>query len=1244
MSVEIPLRPEQAKFTDSQWQAIYDGGDNLLVSASAGSGKTTVLVERVIQKIKQGTDVDRLLIVTFTEAAAKEMKERVQVAIEQMINETTNAQEKARFLKQLQLLPTANISTLHAFCMTVIRRFYYLIDMDPVFRMLTDETEIRLLKEDVWEELRESHYELEEGQPNEAFYRLTENFSGDRKDDGLRELIFSLFTFSKANPNPDEWLSQLSLPYKVEGEFVDSLIYKKFIRPALLLEIQNALPNAEQMTREVQSIAFPKAQELCQTEKGYLDELLQLIEKDDFDQAYESSKNWKFATWASPRGKSEEQVLLKEELNQVKPLRDQNKQTLLNIRENYFSVEPEKTVENLSESQAIVEELAKVGKEFMQQFEAAKLSKNMIDFNDLEHFTLNILSTVDISGKRSATEASDYYRAKFDEVLVDEYQDTNLLQESIIDWVAREENRFMVGDVKQSIYMFRLADPTLFIHKYNAYGINDGGRRIVLAENFRSRGDVLDFTNLVFDQLMDTAAGQIEYDEAARLVVGNRSFPETQAMQTEILIYESGKKEVEIPQPNTLILDVEDKTDGEISMVALKIRELVDNGFEIFDKKLNTNRPIRYSDIVLLTPTKKNNLTIQTIFKKLQLPISINDADNYFKTTEIQTMLALLEIIDNPYQDIELAAVLRSPIVGLTEQELAEVRLSDKSGTFFSALKRTKKNEKVTNFLKQLDSWREKARRIPIRELLWLIYEETAYLDYVGGLANGAQRQANLYALTQRAENYEKSSFKGLFQFVRFIEKMQEKDNDLAEPITIGEENAVRVMTFHASKGLEFPIVFLMDLSKKFNMQDLRAKYIFDEKLGIGIKYLDKNSRFVYKTSPFTIIEQAKDVKAKSEEMRKLYVALTRAEQKLFLVGSYENEEVMLKKWAKGAMAEKRVLPISLRLGTNNLMDWIGMTLIRHQDAEKFNHSEKTQTIPEVKYHPAHFKLVVENEESLIEKEKTLNLSTPIEELRSKESPHNQQEQIERGIARLNHVYAYSVATQTATYQSVSELKRIFTDPDEKSLLPVDIVDNTAKARKRYTTNNLTKPKFLQDTSQEILATDIGTASHLLLQLVNLEEKPTLESLEALLQTQVSAKIISEAVAKKVNLSHLLAFFDTEIGQLMLAHPKQVYRERPFSMLMKPDELFKDYPKNEEDEVLIHGIIDGFIDRGDSLILFDYKTDYLSKNVTQREEETVIKRYRGQLELYKKALERAEGKTVQKSVLILLSINKLIYL
>lgn len=1210
----LPIKPEKSPYTESQWQAIYEDGKNLLVSASAGSGKTTVLVERVIEKIKSGISVEELLIVTFTESAAKEMKERIEVALKERLQQETG-KRRQYFLRQLSLLPLADISTLHAFCLRVIQRYYYLIGLDPKFRLLTDPTENLLLQEDVWEDLREELYQQED------FRQLADNFSSDRTDVALEETIFSLAEFAKSSPNPKEWLEKLPLSY--EKPAVEALI-KETIIPFAKELFKEFMEEFQELAYTAQQQGLEKTEKVLLADYQRLVDLVGFLEAENLKAFYETYTTGSFLRFAGYSGKDE---VLKAFSNEIKGQRDALKKKIETAFQQVLPEDPETMLSFIPATQKLVTTLVKTTLKFMNAFTKRKVKMNVLDFNDLEHLALKILETKDPLTEEKVAQV--FYQEKFQEVMVDEYQDINQLQDAILKSVGNGHNQFMVGDVKQSIYAFRLAEPSLFVEKYYAYEKNDPqiGGRILLQENFRSRKEVLDFTNLLFFQLMDEKVGQLTYDQHAALKLGKQAFPKSTDFSPELLLYQKETSDLEEETPI-----FEDKTDGELTLVAKKIQQLITEKFLIRDKKTGENRPITYGDIVLLAPTKKNNLTLLKTFKNFDIPIVMSDAENYFQATEVKIMLALLKVIDNPLQDIPLVAVLRSAIVGLNEEELGEIRGVSSQVDFYTALIEFPQEEnpqlyaKIQDFLALLTDFRRQKNQLSLSQLIFYIYEKTAYLDYIFGLLEGLQRKENLLALAKRARQYEEMSYRGLFQFIRFVEKMQEKKKDLTEPTLLATEDAVRLMTIHGSKGLEFPVVFVLDMTKRFNLTDLTGKMILDKNLGVGIKYLDQQ-RILHPTFHYLAVMQEKRRLLLSEELRKLYVALTRAEQKLYLVGSYKSEEELLKKWQKASFQSDLVLSFPLRFENSSMMDWIGYSLIRHPKMQGYLTNENARTLPELQQYgdfSYKFFTVEELQDALPEKivpKKLARLKDP--QLKA------------AALEILRSTYPHLPATKTASYQSVTEIKQVFADPDEKNLQSFEEI--AIKKEGRYAMTEFPEANFFQE-SLSVTPKAIGSGIHLLLQLISLQEKPTANAFEQLAKDLVDKGLFLPEVKEKIAYEKLAAFFETPLGLEILQYEKTLKREQPFSMLLAANELFQEV--TTPDEILIHGIIDGLYEREDGFVLYDFKTDALNHLTYLQQQEILSQRYQGQLNLYALAIQEATGKPVVEKYLIALATNE----
>lgn len=1222
-------------FTKEQTQAIQTSGTNLLISASAGSGKTMVLVNRIIEKIKNGTSIDELLVVTFTNAAAKEMKQRIQTAIQDEINQNKEEGLYQHLVQQLPKMGHANISTLHSFCLKVIERYYYLIDFDPVFRQLTDDTEIALIKEDIWYELLEGLYESADG----LFIEFMETYSSDRNDDNIMDMVLRLQNYSRSHEKPEQWLNDLTRLYEVpNGRLGDSVIYREFMKDIYLEEINYPI----QLLEQAESLAngeetLEKQLALYAIEKSHFEHCRQLLEENRLDDLYEMGlPHFTFDRMpAASKAKTPEEVL---ELynNEIKHLRSEAKERYEKFAK-HFTVSPNQQVEMIEQVKQHIEVLADITLQFTKLYQSYKAERKLVDFNDLEHLTLEILTN---------EEASEYYRSQFSEVLVDEYQDINALQEAILLRLAQPDgqtgNYFMVGDVKQSIYGFRLADPSLFLTKYKTYAANENGERIILSENFRSRESVLSFTNFLFTQLMDEEVGNLAYDKNAELVYGNRQFEQNDNFKTELLIFEQDKED-EITLKDEAS-QIKDKSSGELLMAAAKIKEMVDNQFKLYDKELGEMRAIEYRDIVLLTPTKKHNLAIQEIFQEANIPTAMNETQNFFQTTEVTIMMSLLKIIDNPRQDIPLVAVLRSPLVGMNEIDFTHIRLEKKNADYYEAMiayaqaefqdpNNRARKRKLIAFLEQLNTWREFARRHSVVDLLRSLYKETGYLHYVGGMSGGRQRKANLEALYQRAAAYESTSFKGLYRFIRFIDKMQERDKDLAEPTSIlSEQNAVRVMTIHASKGLEFPIVFVMDMSKNFNTSNWTGEYVYERELGVGLQYKNPEKREKSSTLVDTAIKQIIKKNDYAEQMRVLYVALTRAEQKLFLVGTQPTEEKALDKWDKGNGSRERILPDQLRLTTNNFLDWIGYATARHQITDGRVNSD--QLNEQIKNYPVDFEYQFYSEKTIIEAfNETEDDSTSLEwleALKEKKLTVEMDKQTHKAVKYAldltSYTYPYELSTQTTNYQSVSEVKQLFEEPNSEKLSKVDWVNTENDSRvNRYSEDLFERPKFLQEDAPPNAA-EIGQSTHYLLQKLELDNQPTNKYLGNTLQDLVENEAINKATAEQIELDKIEQFFETEFGQELIENHERLEKEVLFSMLMRASDVFSGM-EDVEDSILIHGIIDGYFKADEGYVLFDYKTDRVAHLGEQAEEE-LIRRYKGQVMLYKQALETITNEPV----------------
>ncbi|KYC66650.1 helicase-exonuclease AddAB subunit AddA [Heyndrickxia coagulans] len=1231
MKTAIPDKPANAVWTDDQWKAVMAKGQDILVAAAAGSGKTAVLVERIIQKILDDhdpLDIDELLIVTFTNAAAAEMRHRIGKAIEEAISSRPDSHH---LRKQLSLLNKAPISTLHAFCLEVIRKYYYLIDIDPGFR-IADDTEAELLRDEVLDDLFEAEY-AKEG--NDLFYRTVDTFSNDRSDDELQHLIRKLYDFSRSHPDPSAWLDKMVEMYDAgDVEEVDSLPFMAAVKEDIHLQLQAA----KDMLEEAYGLALepggpaPRAENYLDDIK-IADRLLAAIHG-PWQGLYEEMNAWHFTRAKACKGEAYEEELVKA----ADDLRKSAKKTLEGLKKDFFSRKPASFLKDMQEMRPVIAELRTLVKKFADAYGAVKAEKGIVDFSDLEHFCLDILAKKNEDGALIPSEAAKAYRQQFKEVLIDEYQDCNMVQETIMNLVAKgagfDGNRFMVGDVKQSIYRFRLAEPNLFLKKYRDFDPEgrDAGLRIDLSKNFRSRKEILDGTNFIFKQIMGLQVGEIVYDGQAALVAG-ASYPEGDHPVKVALIDQADEaiEEEDAPDEETLDRAELEQSQLEARYLAREIKKLIGEE-QVYNPKTGTFRPIRYKDIVILMRSMAWAPAIMEELKQAGIPLYTELSTGYFDATEVSIMLSLLKVIDNPYQDIPLAVVLRSPIVGLDEEALALIRIHEKRGPYYEAFKKfiadrpdpgeEEAHEKVSRFMEKLAVWRSIARQGDLSSLIWQLYRDTQFYDFAGGLPGGKQRQANLRALYDRARQYEETSFRGLFRFLRFIERMQERGDDLGTARALSEqEDVVRLMTIHASKGLEFPVVFVAGLNRKFNMRDISQAFLLDKDFGFASKYIHPEKRITYPSLPQLAFKRKKKLEMLAEEMRVLYVALTRAKEKLYLVGTVKNLGKRLEKWGKTRRQEGWLMPDHLRAAAGTYLDWIMPSLSRHADGTALFGDAGRVVLDD----PSKWQIAV------LPKEQFADMPEP-----EQEGEADWQHQVKAGLpvaaesaykaqvfGRLSFRYRNEPATFRRAKQSVSELKRMHEEHDETN--DTRFIPNAEK-------HIFDRPRFMQEKSTT--PAERGTAMHMVMQHIPFDAPPTYASVEALVEKMVKQELLTEEQADAIAAEQLVRFFETDIGRRVLAAGR-VMREMPFSLSVPAAEIYRD-PSLAEEHVLIQGIFDCVAEEKDGLVLLDFKTDNIHgrfKCGFEEAEPVLRKRYEVQLALYSRALETILKKKVKEQYL-----------
>ncbi|MBG9977360.1 helicase-exonuclease AddAB subunit AddA [Ruoffia tabacinasalis] len=1293
MMNKIEPKPLNSNFNDEQWEAIQHKGSNILVSASAGSGKTTVLIERIFNHILQGfANVDELLVVTFTEAAANEMKERMESRLKDAVNETLNPEEQRRLTHQLSLLPKANIQTLHSFCLEIIQNFFYLIDFNPNFSLVTDQTQVQLIYQDVWDDMiasiHDSNSEIEDISP-EIYQSLLARYGSVRSDEALFDTIIDIYKFARSQTNPTLWLEDANNASANFEAFKDSLLYKQTIKFALETNSLQAIKLLETATNLLHSLSdegVSKYEPIIQEDLQQANFLFELSREDKLEDLFSQASSIQFGKWKANKKSSEDYEIVAE----LKELRDEAKDIITKNIVPIFTYEYKLTEKVEQEQGNIIYSLSQLAKLFMDRLAKHKTSINMIDYNDLEHLALDILAPLNQENEqRQVSSAAMFYHDKFKEIMIDEYQDINDIQNDILYFLSHEtrtelnDNLFMVGDVKQSIYGFRMAEPSLFLNRYLNYANSSEDKLIILDKNYRSRDEILQFTNFVFERVMDSEFGEMNYGKAESLTTGNKSFEPAaphEDFNIQLLLYEKENQESEeIDEAASDEIALADTSlEAESHIIAQDIRNKVAEGYLVYDKKLKKQRPVTFSDFVILTPTRKPFLIAQRILESYDVPIYAQKVENYFQRQEVQLMLALLKLIDNPLQDIPLVAILRSYFVQLDDEALSKIRIHSPNGLFYEAviaylndpeIQESNKDihQKLSNFFKQLTHWNALSKRISLVDLIWTIYQETSFLDYVAGLNNGVQREANLHALYEKALEFEQSQYKGVFGFIRYIEKVMQQQNDLAEPVLLdGEQNFVRLMTVHASKGLEFPIVYLMDTAKKFNLQDARSKsYIASKHFGISSDYYDFENRIKFDSFTKQAFKIEKENMLKAEEMRKLYVALTRCEQKLMIVGTIKNEE----EWHTKQEAtqdksnhETLMVPLQERQSASSWLDWIRQAIAKGQTDSglaEFNLSQiniefiDLQSIADLQIQ---YQIPVNYS-------KKPNLAKQIGRLDvndlSDQSVYNHMNQL------FNYNYTYELATNTSSYQSVSELKRLYEEPRiDKIAYFEDRSGNSNESQNveehessssiqgiRYTEDTFQPPKFIDNLETKPNYAEIGSATHFLLQQLDfsiLGEKNQTQLKEILIKTSqslVETKHISKQLAELINYDSVITFIQSELGQLTIEHADRVKKEQAFSYLTPALKLFENNIAAEnmkelsEDQLLIHGVIDNFIEFDEDIVIYDYKTDRYKPyaNMTKEKQiEQIVNKYRFQISLYSKALTIAYNKPIRQAYIVLL--------
>ncbi|AIZ36283.1 helicase-exonuclease AddAB subunit AddA [Parvimonas micra] len=1257
----------EVKWTKEQRQVIESRNTNLLVSAAAGSGKTAVLIERIIELVldeKNPIDINKLLVVTFTKLAASEMRERVSKAIEKKLEENP---ENEHLQKQLLLLSGADITTIDSFCKDVLISYAHLVNLDSNIKVI-DPSENEVLAKEVMEELFEELYENND----ESFLRLVNWYAKKNTDEGLLQLLLNVNNFVNSHPFPKIWLNEKAEFFNTSTKDDDFYLENYILDIAkdvdmdlefFELSIKNNLKKIEN---------YPELEKYIDIYNILLDALFVVKEslknflKDNtkFDELKKSSYEFLNSNFGSFRiSKCDEEV--KEIYNKVKKELDSIK---LEITESLGALNLD--LENIKkESDLIypyVRSISDVVIKFKEKFWERKQKFNYVDFADIEHLALEILVDIDEDGNTKPSKTALEYQEKYTEVFIDEYQDSNLVQEILLSAVAKENNRFMVGDVKQSIYRFRQADPSIFMEKYENYyrveeDIESFNRKIMLYANFRSRKEILEGTNLVFSKIMKKETGELDYtvDERLNPMASFKESDENVGGAVEILLVDEKSDE---EYEDEIILTDEYSEDFEemksFKLECIKIANTIynmmnnkENPFKVYDKNLDDYRKVEYKDIVILMRSPSTNTKIlEEVFLEYNIPIYAESTGGYFETFEVDTIINLLKIIDNPMQDIPLISVMYSPIYNFTSKELSEIRLVDRELKFYELLIkilededieiRISLKEKIAKFISDLKLFIQKKSLVSADELIWFLYKYTGYYNYVGLLDMGEQRKTNLMLLFEKAKNYEKNSYKGLFNFVNYIQKISLK-SDISEAKLISEDaNVVKIMSIHKSKGLEFPIVFLANTNKKFNFRADDSNLVLHQKLGFGAVVYDMDKKTSFNSIMKKKIEKFKKNEQIAEEMRLLYVAMTRAKEKLIITGrvkDYENlkEEISSGIDERGNISNYKILKI------NNYLDWIlssidnltvyGKSLnclgreenfLGNEDL-KFQLNVNTKTEEFIEY------------QRIKEEIKTNEIILDEDDIEVKQEMRTVKQFLKD---RFNKEYVYKNVLNKPSSITVSEIKKMIQEEDEE------------KHQKYYKENFVLKtPSFIHQGEEKVgfNSAEKGTIFHLAMQLLDFSKFDTedvskiREEIKLQINSFVEKNIMSLDEIETININWIVKFIQSDIfKEIYIANKSEkLFKEKAIDYNIKLKNLFKDENIEEDEKIMVVGIIDLFFENENGeIILLDYKTDY----VTKENLEEVKARYKVQLDLYKSAIEDISGKKVAKKGLYLFGINEFV--
>lgn len=1175
-------------WTKEQQMSIDAPVSDVLVTAAAGSGKTAVMVERLIQRVisPDGTDIDRILVVTFTKAAASEIKERIAVKISEKLADGDNP----RLKNQLVLVNRASICTIHSFCLDVLKENFHLLGLDPNFKV-GDTTELAILKSKAMGDVLDRYYDAED----ETFLRVINSFT-KKRDEAIENIIGSIYDFAQSAPDPEAYLDDCLRVYS--GDCDAQLSY-------ILDNVKDSAGYAADCYRKAQKLclldkSFEKAMNVINEELDFAEEIHRLCDA-GWNEVYNHINGHKFSTMRSNKNMD------MSVFDEVKSLRDRGKECLKSIIADKVNLPTDTIKEDLSYMKPCAEMICQLVKEFSETFRMYKRDKNIVDFNDIEHLALKLLTS------EEHIEVAESYRERFEEIYIDEYQDCNGVQEALFKAISRENdgrtNMFMVGDMKQCIYRFRNANPMLFKHKSDTYTLGTKGdyNKIILSKNFRSRDYVLNCVNLIFSRIMSENVGGVEYSEEEYLYNGAHYEDVNDDMQyTELCIIDSSVNDDDGEEKPVAVM-------AEAEFVARKIRKLKESNYTVYDKSADIYRPIKYRDIaILLRGVSGNGEYFADALANAGIPAYCDSGVGYFECEEVNMLISFIKVISNPLDDINLVSVMRGPVYGFNDNDLLSIRTADRKGYFYDAVVKYSKGEeplcsKVRKFLKDLDEYRLKASILAVDEFLWYLMEKTNYMEYISALPGAATRKSNVRTFINRAHIYVTNTGGDISGFADYVDDITMSGGDGQGAKLIGEnDDVVRIMTIHKSKGLEFPVVFLSQCGKRFNMRDTAESVLMHHDLGLGIDYVDEKKRFAYSMAVKNAIKDKIMEENLSEEMRLLYVALTRAREKLFITGVVNDYARFMDGVHDDCSGTDGKLHSRIVSSGRTYLSWIARAL--YEDSNSPCRSV---------------------EGGGFVRREVVSIGSLVPELCDEQevveipSAEENSEYSGEVFRRLDYEYPYAELSRLPRNVTVTEIKRILDGGDEGTF-------------RLYRMPDLKKPAFLRDDKPN--AAQRGTLMHLCMEKIKLTDVVNHDTIKETVDAMVADGTITSVEAECIDEDAIIGFFDSAVGKAMLS-AREVYREVPFEILVEADDIFRGAGTDEK--IVVQGMIDAyFVDSDGNVVLVDYKTDKNRCDSNEEFKELIVKRYESQLHYYEKALELMTGGTVHRKYIYLFDIGE----